>query len=485
MSSLKKVLENTFLYSLTNILLRATSIIFFPIFSSYLIRSDYGILSFSQSVMVFTSIFSGLELSKAITRFTYKKNEVKFSGDELISNTLTITLITSVVTVVPLLFVGQILLRPVLSDIPFYPFISLTLVAIPFKSLIDIYREYLKANHEGKKVFYLDMGFFGCNIGLNLFFVIAFDMHSLGIIVSTFVSCLIFAVVLWFVFYRKIKLTIHWENARVILNFSLPLIPFAILNALFDSTDKMFLNSKHGSSYSGIYYIAITFAGIFSVTKEAITSAITPWIYNALSNQKNDYIRNVISSVFLMTGLLAIAGAWFSKEVLSLLASNKDLIAAYKYIPLLVSGLYVIFLGQLFNIKTIYFGRHSRYLFVSTLIGIVFCIASCFIFIQNGNMGILGAALARFIGYLALVVTAVFLSRLESDRNEIYDIPFLTVVCVIVSALIFFPLFLDGSIWQQLFIKSCALAVLLAAVLIFVNKKFDLLSIAMKKFKNN
>ncbi len=322
MSSLKRVIQNSFLYSLSNVLLRATSIIFFPIFSSYLTKSDYGILSVSQTIVTFTLIFSGLELGKAITRFIFKKNEAALSKDTLISNTLFTTFLANLLFLIPVLIWGHIILRPILSDILFYPFIFWAVVSVPFRSMIDVYRIFLKANHEGKRAFVLDMGYFGCNIALNLIFVIFFGLHALGIILSTVVSNLVFVVILWFVFYRRISYSINFSTIKLLLKYSVPLIPFAVLNSLLDNTDKMFLNSKLGSSTSGIYYIAITFASIFSVAKEAITNALTPWMFEAFKTKSTILIRDVIYSVFLVTGFLAVIVSWYSREVLMLLSSN-------------------------------------------------------------------------------------------------------------------------------------------------------------------
>ena len=68
---LNKVISNSFLYSLSSILLRASSIFLFPIFSFYLTKSDYGILLITQSLTVFITSLSNFETQKALTRFLY------------------------------------------------------------------------------------------------------------------------------------------------------------------------------------------------------------------------------------------------------------------------------------------------------------------------------------------------------------------------------------------------------------------------------
>ena len=57
------------------------------------------------------------------------------------------------------------------------------------------------------------------------------------------------------------------------------MLPFIFLNVIFESIDKLFLNANNGSSDSGIYYLALTFAVVFSSLKESIISALTPWVF--------------------------------------------------------------------------------------------------------------------------------------------------------------------------------------------------------------
>lgn len=475
MLSLKKTLENGFLYSLSNVLLRATSIIFFPIFSSYLTKSDYGILSLSQTILTFTLIFSGLELGRAVTRFTFQKNESKLSEDSLISNTLFISFISNLILLPPFLIWGDSLLSSVLSDIRFYPFIFWTLVSIPFTTVIDVYRVYLKAKHEGRKAFILEMGYFGCNIFLNLLLVAVFDLHVLGIIISTVLSNVIFILILWYTFYRHISYDLNINSVKVLLEYSIPLIPFAILNSSLNMTDKLFLNSKLGSASSGLYYIAITFASIFSVIKEAISNALTPWMFEAFSKKPSVVIRDVIVAVFLSTGFLAIIVSWYCREALMLLSSNPSFVDAFKHIPILISGLYIIFLGQLFNIKTLYYGKYSRYLFISSFVGIVANLLCCYLFIDYLNMEVRGAALARFVSFLMLVVTACYLSRLEKEKNEIYDLKLLVLIGGSICVIIVLPSIIPLNFWLMLSLKIPLTFMLAGVNLWYLNKKFDAL----------
>ena len=83
-SMLGKVIKNSFWYSFSSVLLRASSIIFFPIFSKYLTKADYGILSVTQSIIIWVSAVAALELHSTFVRFLNSeeaKDELLYKRD--------------------------------------------------------------------------------------------------------------------------------------------------------------------------------------------------------------------------------------------------------------------------------------------------------------------------------------------------------------------------------------------------------------------
>ena len=146
------------------------------------------------------------------------------------------------------------------------------------------------------------------------------------------------------------------------VRYAAPLLPFIFLNVIFESVDKLFLNANNGSADSGIYYLALTFAAIFSSFKEAVVSALTPWVFENMKKSISN-ISRVFNVILLTTGILGFLISLFSQEVLTLISSRPEFIQAYRFVPFAVISLYIIFLGQLFNIKTLFFGNYHKFLF--------------------------------------------------------------------------------------------------------------------------
>lgn len=479
MSTLKTVAQNSFLYTASSILLRASSLLFFPIFSLYLTKSDYGILSITQSIGSFVALSVGLELNKALTRFIFNQNNPENKAhNTLIYSTLLTSLSFGLIIVFLLSLFGSFLLKPILNDIPYYPYVFVFLLSIPINTIVDTCRVYYKATHQGVNVFRLDMSFFSFNILLNLFFVVVLKMNVLGILMGNLINTIIFSIVLYFIFYRKLTFNYDKKITQSALKYALPLIPYAVLNILFESVDKFFLNANSGAQESGIYYIALTFAGIFSSAKESVVNAFTPWLFGNIKSQTEQKIAEIINTIFVGAGMIALGIAWFSKEILMLLSSNPDFIEAYHYIPFTVMGLFVIFLGQLFNMKTFYYGKFNHLLFLATLTGIIADIIACYFLVAL--YGIHGAVFARLIAFSVQVVIIIYLSHLEKEKREIYQLKKLSFILFCFCLMMIAPLALKNMPYL-LIGKILIYSAILTTTLSFLNRKINLLQLLKNK----
>ena len=471
MSNLKKIAQNTTYYTISTILLRASSLIFFPIFSLYLTKSDYGTFSVVQSIVLIVGLIGGLGLNRALTRFVYY-NAKKDSNDHdsIIFTTLISNICGQVLFGGIIILVGPYILGPILKDIPFFPYVLIGLITLPLNSFIDTARQYFKSIHEGRKAFILDTSFFSFNILFNLLFVVVLNYGVLGLFLGVLVNTFLFSIILVFSFYLKFSFRLKPDIWKQMVAYSIPLLPFIFLNVVFESIDKFFLNANNGASDSGIYYLALTFAAIFSSFKESVISALTPWVFeNMKTNMTN--ITKVFNIVLIVTGVLGFLISLFSQEVLIILSSNPDFIEAYQYIPFAIISFYIIFIGQLFNIKTLYFGNYHKYLFLATSLGITAEIVACSLLIPS--YGLTGAIISRIIAFSMQTLLFVYYSKKESEYNHMYNYKFLFTCMIFMSCLISIPFFINFnfSFIINIFIKIGLLLSVIILTFLFFKKE--------------
>lgn len=443
--SLKKVAYNTTYYTISTILLRASSIIFFPIFSKYLSLSDYGTLSLAQNIAVIVALMGGLGLSRSLTRFIYfrvKDSEVdkEIDHNTIIYTTLIASLVGLTGIVLVVILIGPFILKPILGGIPFYPYIPLALSALPLNAFIETARAYFIATHDGKSSFILDTSFFSLTIFFNLFYVVYLGFDVSGIFLGILTNTILFSIILLVLFYRKFKFRIDNSFFKSILRYTLPLVPFMFLNTLFDSVDKFFLNSSDGSRASGVYYLAMTFALMYSTFKESINQALTPWVYQNIEKDEM-LIRKTFNKVIVLVGLVGLLISLYAKEFFILFSSNPELLVSYKYIPLTIVSFYIVSLAQLINIKTFYFGNYNKYVFIATLVALIVEFISCYFLIPKYS--IYGAIYSRIIAFTIQTLIFLWFSKLEKEKQHLYDFNQLFLWTILISISIWLSSYLN------------------------------------------
>ncbi|MEY4877048.1 MAG: hypothetical protein RI955_1656 [Bacteroidota bacterium] len=470
--SLKKLSANSFLYSISSILQRASSIFLFPIFSSYLTKTDYGILSYTSSLSALIMIMAMFELPRAMSRMIYSKGEKTGHVYHVVGSVFVATLFSSSIICIGLLLTAKWLLIPYLGNISFYPFIFVTIINMPFQAIYNVYISYIKSAQKGKQAFMLDNAYFILNVGFNLLFVVGFKMNVIGMIYSTICSNLIMGTYATIVFYRR---AIYFFNKAVLkscIKYGASVFPFIFLGNISEYSDNFFLNKYIGADSLGIFYIATTFAGIFSIIKESVISAFQPYYFNLDKHGKIDIkIHGLINDLLFAVGIGAMLIAYYNYEVIYVFSRNKDLLNACKFVPMLVGGYYLVFVGQMLNIPIFLNRQNMKYMIFITII--------CFIINVGGNMylipklGILGLCFVKIASY----GSQVFSSSILNHRNEIkYHYPYTkmylitaSVAAIIGLYYIPFPMYI-----YTLLFKSIVAIIIIFAFYIYTNKKYKL-----------
>lgn len=468
---LSLALGNSVLYSISGILLRASSIILFPVFSLCLTKFDYGVLSITQSITTFLTLFASMELSRGLTRFLYLEEFKKFSQKQIAGTTLIFVILSNVAIALILLFSGKILLKPLLGEIDFYPYMFFSLLTIPLTSIFDFYRAFLKSINIGKRVLFLELSYYGGNILFNLIFVVIYKMGVIGIIYSTLVVGVIFAIYFFIRNVHQFLLKLDFNILKPLLKYSFPLFIYILLGIILESTDRIFLNNIKGVNISGVYYIALTFATVFSAVKEAFNSAFIPWFFKNKTDYSTREINKVFYFIIIGAGIFCAGISMFGYEVLYLLSNNPDLVDAAKYIPLTVYSLFVVFVGQLYNIPVLYDIKLSRTLIYSNLTAIIISVAlSYFLIPVYGEYGSLFARLAAFS--VMTIIQLIICSQIAKHRVNYFIIAGISSLFFCISFICYLPV----DYIYLLVLKITTTIIISVIFLYFVNKEYKIIS---------
>jgi Na+-driven multidrug efflux pump len=231
----------------------------------------------------------------------------------------------------------------------------------------------------------------------------------------------------------------------------------------------------------GILYIASTFAGIFSIIKESVLAAFQPYYFNLDKHDKiDDRVYPLINDIMIIVGIGALLIAFFNEEVIYVFSNNKELIDACKYVPLLVGGYYLVFVGQMLNVPIYLSKKYVKYM--------IFITITCLIINVSGNwwlipkLGILGLAIVKIAAYGSQVVSSSILNYLNGKK---YRFPYLKMysILIVVAFLISLYYLPIHEMMYRIIFKSTVIIIIIFAFVKYANRKYKLQQLLIQQLQ--
>jgi O-antigen/teichoic acid export membrane protein len=459
------------------VLQRASSIIFFPIFSAYLTKGDYGIQGVIYYITAIINIIGEMQLSRVGTRLIYDGGDVKENVKRIYGMYFILIIVIKSLIAVFLYFTGPVLLAPFLNDISFDPYVVLSLISMPATGVYNLYKSYLQGTDKGPKFIKVDMLFFASNVFMNLYFVIVHRMGVAGLILSTIISGVLFSCYAYLDLFRNTYLRINKKLLLESLRLAMPLLIFTLLGMFVEGADKIILNSKMGKDVSGIFYIATVLAAFFNVFRESSNQALMPWFYREKNKTPDARISDVLTLAFSAMCVIGLGISYFSYEMIYILASNKELVAAYQYTPVIIITALIVYLSQFYFMIIMFYKKQARWLFTTTLSGWLVNMAASYFLIDY--FGIYGAAVGNLLGMLTLTIVQGYLSKISGFHLNWKVYALLIALTQALALIIFIPM----PYLLLLAMKIIILSICISVLYVFANRIIDVNKLVMEQIQ--
>jgi O-antigen/teichoic acid export membrane protein len=407
-----KLVKNSSIYMVVMVLQKGIGFFMLPLYTAYLTPKDYGIQAVVTSVASFLSVFITLGLDAAAQRFFYKYK----SGEEYVKKlygTVSVAILLNSIIVGTIFILGhKWLIEPFVGDIAFYPFVLLGILYVIVNPIYLLYQNYLNTKQDGLA--------YGLNsivntflyIGLVVLFLVKFNMGVLGVLLAHLIVAVVFFIYLAVCFLRKLYLKWNSHTMKEAFKYSLPLLPHTLANWSNGTMDKLLVNDIRSTADTGIYGLGQQYAGVMSITANAINQAYVPWFYQKVDSNELHLVRHSANALFAVICVIAVILTFFSKELLSLMISNPAYNEVYTIIPYLIFAF--VFQFIYFFFVNVLFLRDTGVIFVITALTVIFNVVLNLVFIPR--FGIIGAAVACTITYFLKSVFALIVS---SYKNKV------------------------------------------------------------------
>lgn len=453
MNRLRLFIENFLVYGLGGMISKIIPFIMLPVVTRLMPNSFYfGLSDISTVIISFGQAIAVMGMYDAMFRMFFEKDEDAYKK-QICSTAFTFTIITSAVLFGVMLLFRKPLAQLFFSNRQYTNLVCLTAMSVLIGSTNSIVSA--PTRMENKRKIFLFTNFlspmisYGISIPLllNGYYVIALPLASATSALSTEI---IFAVLN----HQWLKFDVDKKLLKEMLVIALPLFPNFLVYWVFNSCDRLMISKLIGTDWNGIYAVS---AKIGQVSQLIYTAFAGGWQFFAFSTMKDNDQVQLTSNIFEYLGIITfIAGifmAAISRPLFSLLFTDEylagSIVMPYMFIAPLLLMLYQVVVNQFLVIKKTW--PSVIILAVGALTNVVLNY-----FLIKG-IGIEGAAIGTFAGYIVAIIGVVTILRTMKLVNISKRFYF---------AVVLFCLF--GILWRFIFLYNTIFLLIISSLITVV-----------------
>lgn len=417
MSGKYRVLVNSFLYTLSALLVKAIGFLLLPVYTLFLSPEDYGITNLVNSFTQVAIFIIAFSLYSAVVRFyaDYKDDREKlkrFYGTMVV----TVSISGIIFVILGFIFHNQLILY-FFEGISFYPIIVIALVNLFFVCLFTIHQSIMQGMQQGEKLTTRNLIVFAAQVCLNLLFICVFRLGAVGILLASLIINVIYFIYM-LIDLKKSDLVTFCIDSKILkesLKYSIPIMPHNLSTHIASFTSRIFINNSGNLASVGLYGVASQFGTIVDTVQSSVNQAFGPWFYemmNTKSKEKRKEIVDFSESLLIMYSLIYMGVGLFCQEVM-ILMTNERYIMAWTAIPILVVAFSIKSVYYFYVYVLYYYKKATKKIFIATVTSSLANIMIAFLLVPL--YGMYGASISFLAAKIIVVLIVVIMSKKYED----------------------------------------------------------------------
>jgi O-antigen/teichoic acid export membrane protein len=411
LKEIKRVFEDTAVYGVGSLLPKAAGIILVPIYTRFLLPSDYGIMSLASIITTIAGTTLILGQNGALTLYL-RSTQSDASEEDRRRLLFSVTVFTLAFATAMILLVfpfGPAITTALFgtSGITFYPYIAIALVTALIGMPLMLLQAVNRAKGKARVYSTFQIASFAVNTTFTIWFVVAWRQGALGSLKGTFVAALALApVALWFLARQMTpRFSAPWLKRS--LAFGLPLVPHALAGWVLTFSDRTILGRYTSLREVGLYSLAYNISMLMNLISQSINQAWGPIYYDLASTDDGRLKLPRLTTVYAVTVVFAgMAYMLFAREALMVLASPRYWQAA-ELVPVIVAA-YVCFAMYSVVSTGIFFAKKTKW--VAGISGAAAVVNIGLNLWLIPRYGMWAAAVNTLIAYALMAVVARYLT---------------------------------------------------------------------------
>ena len=471
MSAKNKVLENSFLYTFSSLLIRGASFLLLPLYTYFLTPEENGTINLVNSFIQIATFLIAFSLNSSIVRFfvEYQSNNEKLK--RFLGTIIIFICISSTIFLIIGFVFNDILTNLLFDGISFYPIVVIALLTLAFITLHRTHQSTLQAMQRGRKLTVINLIVFAVQVVLNVFFIVLMQLGATGMLLAQLITYVGYVLFMMVDLSRNklITICIDINILRDALKYSIPLLPHNLSTPIANFASRIFVNMNVSLSSVGLYSVAMQIGAIIDTVQVSVNKAFVPWFFNIMEERKSSNKKSIVelsNLLLILYSILFIIVGLFSQEAIIIMTADEYLMA-WTIIPIFVlaysvKSIYYFFVNILF-----YYKNAANKIFIASLTGSFADIILAFLLIPL--YGMYGAAVAFLIARMIVVFIVIIISK---RYDNIY--PLLKMFKIVMTSWLFmgiglyfsYTMYWEVFSWWNVIYKSAILVIYLLYIYI-------------------
>lgn len=414
MARLRRLVGQSALYTLGNIITRGASYALIPIYAQALTPTEYGLLGIVAAVMNAASLILmfGLYAAAARLYFAYPDEAER---RQLFGVLWCFLVLVPVGALLGFDWIGPAIFGGWLLQVPYEPYIRLAVWSAYLSNFSLLPTTLLRNQERPGRLLALTVSGTLLNVGLVLALVVRFGQGVEGIVIAGLIANLIMAAVYSWMMIREVEF--HWAPDKLwsALTYSLPFWPHAMAGWVLNLSDRVLLGRFVTLTQVGIYSLGYQVGQALNLVIESGNQAWAPFFFRSETEQKQSpaMLRFATYFVTVMSGL-CLAAALGARPALRLLTPpaywGAEPVAVWLALGFLSLAPYYVWANTIMYSK-----RVAGFPIITLVAGLVNVGLNLWLI---PRWGIMAAAVNTVIGYAVLAGLNYVLAR------RVYPLPY-------------------------------------------------------------
>lgn len=392
-------------YAISDMFKQAVNFLLLPLYTAYLSKADYGILSVTLAAGAVLEVIFGLALRGALSRLYFdQKNDEQIR--EFVGTLVLFLVGFGAALIVVLLIIGPYV-WPLLGqdEVTFSPYVVLMLFIVLLNNLgVTVVLPLFYVRGQARRYAAYSLSSFIMLTGGTILFVVALDQGAAGALWGRLLAALIMLGPTLWILRRNIRPVFRWNLMHPALIFSLPLVPHLISTWALNFSDRLILGKLTSIDEVGVYTVGYQFGLAVAVIISAINNAWTPWYFRTSTENRREHIPAFVTYFVIVMAGLALGMSVFAREVIVLM-TKVAYHNAWRIVPLVTLGYFINGLSLRF-LDVLLLHKRTRVMPLTTIAAGAANIGFNLVVIPE--VGMIGAAYGTVFGYLVRLVLTVY-----------------------------------------------------------------------------